>query len=207
MAYVLGFFAADGSMYLNPRGSHYLSFLSNDYEILEKIRFFLSSNHKIGERRISKSSSNLRYTLQIGSKRMYLSLLKLGLTSNKSKTLKFPHIPIPYLRDFVRGYFDGDGNVLFKNYFRKDRNRYKYYFATKFICGSDKFLQDLRIKLTRHAGMGKGSLYQGDRSHVLSYALNDTKKLFWFMYNNVSNSLYLERKYGIFSHAINILER
>jgi hypothetical protein len=38
MAYVLGYFAADGCMFINPRGSKYVSFTSTDREILEKVK-------------------------------------------------------------------------------------------------------------------------------------------------------------------------
>lgn len=201
MAYVLGFFAADGSMYVNPRGSHYVSFYSNDHELLIKIRATLESDHKICKR-LSSGDSVYRYTLQIGSKDMFGDLEKLGFSRNKSKTVKFPKIPEGYLANFVRGYFDGDGNILFKNYFRKDRNKYKSYFATKFISGSFAFLKGLRCALSTHSQVGDGSLYKGDRSFVLSYAEKDSKRLCAFMYNAVKNDLFLERKYSIYKKFI-----
>ncbi|MBD3330342.1 hypothetical protein GF354_02315 [Candidatus Peregrinibacteria bacterium] len=205
MAYVLGFFAADGSMYVNPRGGKYISFYSNDREIIEKIKHCLSAKHKIGKRKVSKISSNFRYTLQIGSKQVYSDLIKLGLTSNKSTTLEFPKIPDEYLRDFVRGYFDGDGNILFKNYYRKDRKKFKYYFATKFICGSKIFLGCLREYLIWYANLSPGSLFVGERCFVLSFAMKDSKRLCEFMYEGVKNGLYLKRKYLIYKQAINIM--
>lgn len=51
MAYVLGYFAADGCMFVNPRGSRYISFSSTDREILEKIKRMLKSKHKIALRK------------------------------------------------------------------------------------------------------------------------------------------------------------
>ena len=207
MAYVLGFFAADGSMYVNPRGSHYLAFYSNDVGILKKIQLCLESNHKISKRSISGKSAGSRYTLQIGSKKMYKDLLGLGMMKNKSKFLKFPFVPNEYLGDFVRGYFDGDGNVLFKQYFRKDRQRYKDYLATKFICGSLGFLERLREILSDRARLGRGSLFKGDRSFVLSYAKKDSEKLFAFIYNDAKNTLHLDRKYVVFKEAIDNTER
>lgn len=207
MAYVLGFFAADGSMYRGGAGGYYFAFYSNNYEILEKIKFFLSSNHKIGKRKISANCPNQRCIIQIGSKKIYYDLLALGMTRNKSKTLQFPYIPVPYLRDFVRGYFDGDGNILFKKYFRKNRGKYKHYFATKFISGSYDFLESLRGKLIKHAGVSQGSFFEGTRSFVLSFAMKDSKRLCAFMYNGVENESYLKRKYLIYKQAIDILGR
>ncbi|MFH1534244.1 MAG: LAGLIDADG family homing endonuclease [Nitrospirota bacterium] len=207
MAYVLGFFAADGSMSYDPRGAYYLSFYSNDKEILEKIRSVLSSEHKISKRSFNSSFPNPAYRIQIGSKKIYFDLLRLGMTRNKSKSLKFPDVPTSFLRDFVRGYFDGDGNILSKRYFRKDRNKYKDYFATKFISGSCRFLQVLRKKLVCHAGIGKGSFFEGTRSFVLSFAMKDSKRLCAFMYDNIENELYLDRKYHVYKSAIDNTER
>ncbi len=42
MAYVLGFFVADGNLTINPRGSRYIEFSSCDKEIIEKRKY---SNH------------------------------------------------------------------------------------------------------------------------------------------------------------------
>ena len=50
MAYVLGFFAADGSMNRNKRGGHYIEFQITDGDLLEKIRTLLQSNNKIAIR-------------------------------------------------------------------------------------------------------------------------------------------------------------
>ena len=49
MAYVLGFFAADGTMIKNKRGAHFIEIQSADKEIVYKIRDVLKSNLYIGE--------------------------------------------------------------------------------------------------------------------------------------------------------------
>ena len=51
MAYVLGFFAADGNMIINKRGAHFIEFQINDLELLKNIRRALNSDHKITSRR------------------------------------------------------------------------------------------------------------------------------------------------------------
>ena len=50
MAYVLGFFAADGNMIKNKRGAHFIEFQITDKNLLEKIRELLGSNQKIAIR-------------------------------------------------------------------------------------------------------------------------------------------------------------
>ena len=50
MAYVLGFFAADGNLTLGKRGNHFIEFTSCDKEIIEKIREAMGCTHKISIR-------------------------------------------------------------------------------------------------------------------------------------------------------------
>lgn len=51
MAYVIGFFTADGCMIRNKRGAHFIEFQITDKDILIKIRKVLQSNHKISIRK------------------------------------------------------------------------------------------------------------------------------------------------------------
>src|SRR3989344_4542443 len=110
MAYVLGFFAADGNMIKNKRGAHFIEFQITDRDILNQIKNLLGSNHKISIRDRNKKWKK-SYRLQLGSKEIFNDLIKLGMVPRKSNILKFPKIPDVYLADFVRGYFDGDGHV------------------------------------------------------------------------------------------------
>src|SRR3989344_1091934 len=125
MAYVLGFFAADGCMFTHSSGGKYIELTSCDRSILEKIRRLLNSDHKISSRKRSKDWSE-SYRIQIGSKEIWNDLLRLGMVSAKSLVLKFPEVPRTYLKDFVRGYFDGDGCVYFRKNWAKDRNKERW---------------------------------------------------------------------------------
>ena len=142
MAYVLGFFTADGNMIRNKRGAHFISIEITDKEILEKIRNAIGSNHKIGVRKKDFPEKD-SYRLQIGGKNIFEDLTQLGLTPNKSKTIDLPKIPNEYFSDFLRGYFDGDGCISFGIYDRKDRRSKNYLFNSRFTSGSRKFLEDL----------------------------------------------------------------
>ncbi|MDD5750530.1 MAG: LAGLIDADG family homing endonuclease [Candidatus Pacebacteria bacterium] len=68
MAYVLGYFAADGCMFINPRGSHFIEFTSTDRELIEKIKVLIGSKHKIGTHKHENSNWLCSYRLQVGSK-------------------------------------------------------------------------------------------------------------------------------------------
>ncbi|MCC6323181.1 LAGLIDADG family homing endonuclease [Candidatus Nomurabacteria bacterium] len=106
MAYVLGFFSADGYITVNKRGGQFWCIQITDKKLLESIRKTINSNHKISLRRGSNSTKNL-YRLQIGSIEMCNDLRQLGLFEKKTKNMVIPQIPKKYLPDFVRGYFDG----------------------------------------------------------------------------------------------------
>lgn len=113
MAYVLGFFAADGCLTINPRGAKYLDFTSCDRDVLVKIRRLMRSGHKISNYRSKRPGIwKDKFRLQIGSKYIFSHLVALGFMVNKSLTIQFPSVPDPFLLHFVRGYFDGDGFIV-----------------------------------------------------------------------------------------------
>jgi len=95
MAYILGFFCADGSMLINPRGSCYIEFENTEPGLLEKFRNCLSSNHKISKNTKHKNWKPF-YRMQIGSKEIFSDLLRLGVTLRKKTRLQLPKIPNLY---------------------------------------------------------------------------------------------------------------
>lgn len=201
MAYILGFFTADGSMTKNKRGAHFIEIEITDKDLLYKIRDLFGSNHKIAERQRNNKWKKA-FRLQIGSKAMFNDLLKLGLTPAKSKIIDLPKIPDQYFSHFVRGYFDGDGNVL-SGYFKKpDRKNKPYTLCTRFTSGSRLILDNLKIKLSNMIGTD-GSINVSENTWRLNYSINDSKKLFKFMYSNnrTDKLIYLERKYKIYKNA------
>lgn len=203
MSYVLGFFAADGTMIKNNRGAHFIEFHITDKDILIRMRKVLNSNHKISIRN-RKDEWKLGYRLQIGSKEIFNDLTNLGFIPNKSKKLLFPNIPSKYLSHFVRGYFDGDGCVYFKKHKAKDRINPRWVFSTRFTSGSKEFLVSLH-KILKNHGLNKGFIVSKKNSFDLVFSHKDGVALYQLMYNNISNKLLLERKYKIFQKAIKTL--
>jgi hypothetical protein len=212
MAYVLGYFAADGGMFVNSGGSKYIQFASTDKEILIKIKKLLGAANRIGiKKKYSESPKEKTcYLLQLGSKEMYGDLLRLGFSPKKDTTLEFPKVPKIYIKHFVRGYFDGDGSISFGTYKRKAR-AYKptFYLLSCFVSGSKDFLEALSQQLCVLANTGKGYLMRkGDtNAYQLSFSTNDTKKLFEYMYTGINHEkdFYLKRKYNRFLDALNAM--
>lgn len=196
MAYVLGFFVADGSMIKNKRGAHFIEFEIIDGILLNKIRSLLGSNHKITTRKRNIKWSN-SYRLQIGSKEMFSDLLKIGVLPAKSKIIDLPLVPDKYFSHFVRGYFDGDGTVWAGLMHKNDRKKSTYVLLSGFISGSEKFINSFRHKLKIIGGLKGGSLQYHDRAYRLHYSGNDSIKLYKFMYRK-NSGLHLQRKKLVF---------
>ena len=190
---------ADGSMDINQRGSHYFSIQICDKALLEKIHFALGSNHKISVR---KGTSNTRdkYRLQIGSKEMFDDLINLGVTTNKTKNLQLPTVPRDYFGHFVRGYFDGDGNV-WVGLVHKDRKRPLLAIQTVFTSCSGGFLKDLGKKLHDH-GLVAGSFRFDENVYRLQYSIKDSIMLYRIMYSQNCRRLVLGRKRKVFEKYI-----
>jgi hypothetical protein len=205
MAYVLGFFAADGSMVRNTRGGHFIEFTSTDRIILKLIREVVGSTHTLKARGRRARNRKPDYRIQIGSKAWFGHLLRLGFTQNKSSTLRFPDVPQEYLGDFVRGYFDGDGCVYFKNLKYADRKHKRWVLLSIFTSGSRLFLKTLWAIL-KERGIQGGSLKQKKRGFELVFSHRDSLALYRLMYHTAGiTGLHLPRKYKLFSRAMKTL--
>ena len=190
MAYVLGFFVADGNIIKTKRNTHYISFCSVDYEILQNIKNSLESTHLLSER---KGENGHVFRLQIGSKIMYDDLVALGFVDCKSNRMLMPKIPVQFANDFIRGYFDGDGNV-WTGLLNKKRNKPTHVIQVVFTSGSLNFLNGLLI-LIRKLGVKNGSIFTSKTKNFsrLQFSTKDALKLAEIMYNGQSK-LFLQRK-------------
>jgi hypothetical protein len=208
MAYVIGFICADGCL---SRGGSYFSISQKSPEILKKIKVMMSYNRPLIKNQ--NKPKGLIYYLQFGEKEMYDDLLKLGLTPNKSLTLKFPDVPAECVRHFIRGCWDGDGSVFLA--------RGKP--VASFVSGSRHFIEGVVRELYK-AGIGRRRnelfssaeidpedfLSEGLVIHVrnsarLSYSIKVSSKkcgrLFHYLYDGIPRTSCLKRKYETFRLA------
>lgn len=207
MAYVLGYVCADGCLIKNKRGSCYLELTSVDRELIDQVREALNATQKISERRRS-ASWQPAFTLQIGSKRIFQDLLRLGLRMRKSRRLTLPDVPKPLLGDFVRGYFDGDGNVTLAEFARTQRGGKRgRWLRVTFTSASQPFLDDLRRRLATTVGLRAGNMVQEEGfARLRYYQKADIDSLFKFMYSGPPK-LYLTRKYEYYQAALKAMVR
>lgn len=208
MAYILGYFAADGNMLRNKRGAHYIEFCSMDRSLILLVKKVFNSTHTVNSTRRNIRGQRL-YRIQFGSKIIFQDLIKLGMQQRKSNKLFFPSIPPFYLKDFVRGYFDGDGHVSSGIYLRSEprKNPYTRLIFSGFTSGTKTFLEKLMVKLKIYAHLQGGTLYYSGGGHRLSYSIWDSRRLYNFMYNKAHHELYLKRKKRIFEKFFNTMGR
>lgn len=177
MAYVLGFWFADG--YMRKEKSYRIVFAGKDKDIFIKIREALCSNHPI---RLSHRDNC--YFISFCSRKLYEGLTKLGGLRRKSKIITFPKVPKKFLPDFIRGYFDGDGSVFFVKYIRTKDKRLTKELRTNFTSGSRQFLNDLMKVLHNEIGLPLKVLgvFNNGSSLKLGYGMKDSDTLLRYMY-------------------------
>ncbi len=106
-AYWLGFIAADGCVMSRGNVIKLLVIILNekDKTHLERFKKAINSNHKLYQQK-----NRNQYGISINSPKMFDDLVNNGIVPRKSKILRYPPtIPDEYNKDFIRGYFDGDG--------------------------------------------------------------------------------------------------
>lgn len=201
MAYVLGFFAADGYLVYSRRKTNFFGLEICDKDLLIKIRRLLNSNHKLSARKPKEDQSPI-FRIQIGSKKICNDLRRLGFAENKTHSLSVPNVPQKYFPHFVRCYFDGDGSV-WTGEIHKERKKRTLAIRTVFTSCSGEFLLKLkeRLYLMDVSGgvfsKGKGNYYR------LTYSIHSSLKLYNFMYNHVIlDNLFLKRKKRVFENYI-----
>lgn len=177
MAYVLGFWFADG--YMRHEKSYRILFSSNDACILLKIRKCLDSDHPI-----YRGKNRRDHQLIVFSKRMYFKLMDLGGQRCKSKTMRFPQVPSRCLADFTRGFFDGDGSVFYTTYIHTKIKRPRTELRSNFTTGNPGFLYDLQNVFAKTIGLVRKKVcpYNNGSSWKLGYGTYDTIELLKFMY-------------------------
>ena len=206
MAYLLGYIFTDGTLTRLAPGTCRVMISSIDREHLEKVAAILGDGVKIETRTQSKrgfSGAEDRYIYSFGFTRpgMIDDLRRLGLTERKSLTMPFPDVPEEFLRDFIRGCWDGDGSIMVR-----DSYGHKHLRAS-FVCGSEVFIQELRGRLNNR-GFGRLTIYTREsdgvktknRSYSLVMTATPAVKFCEFLYDNVPSSLFLMRKYLVYEH-------
>jgi len=181
MAYILGFWYADGCIKDNRRFSIYQH--KKDKYLLRNMLNAMSSDYPIHD-----DKRDCCY-FEVSSRKICDDVKEIGGICRKSLTMSLPLIPQNFFKAFVRGYFDGDGCITYDSC----SSKYMSYITS----GSKKML--IQIKDELGAIDIKGNI--NNQCSIKFSALN-TIKLGEFMYNDIDeNTLKLNRKYEKFKLA------
>lgn len=186
-AYFLGLMMSDGyimtTLYNKEVG---IALQSSDMYILKKLNSCISP-----EKSLSKYKNS--YKWKVTSKKIYMDLTKYGITENKSHTsYVYPLIPKEFDRDFIRGYFDGDGCISIKS---------TGYNVISFCSNSLPFLKSLAKVLLLY-GVQTRPIYSTSKNrksifHTLYISGGVNKSIFKkFLYENAK--IFLIRKFEKF---------
>ena len=179
MAYMLGFWFADGCIYRDKMFDITVS--NKDKYILKQFAKELGYEGNLQDY-VDRQACRLNFSCVV----IYNDIVALGGKECKSKDITFPIIPTQYLPDFIRGYFDGDGCAM-----RIKAGRLN----TAFTCASKSFIDTLWEILKQEAGVEGGSY--DPSSYSLRFGNKDSIKIGEYMYKN-SPELFLKRKHDKF---------
>lgn len=142
-AYILGLICSDGCIYTrkNHEGLWQIALQRQDAQVLEDIKQEIKSDNTV------KYNGNTA-TLTIISQEMYDDLIRIGITPRKTYTMDLSkviqNIPAQYQKDFVHGYFDGDGSITVRNI--PSKSKVQFAMPEYFIGPFQKMLLSFGIK-------------------------------------------------------------
>lgn len=209
-AYLLGFFAADGSIN-EKRKTLRIHLQKQDSEIVDLFKDIISPNaytfinpeHVVTGRNGMKVHASESYGVDITSSQICNDLVSLGFGYNKTyKELHLPNIPKELLRHFIRGYFDGDGSFTGGVY--QDKNRPNPRVRTHFnIDGKTISIFNDMLKLFTEENIKLNIIYlKRDNMYRLNTAsIKTCKQLFHYLYDDAN--FYLKRKFNKFNYYVN----
>lgn len=181
--YLVGLITSDGC--LSSDGRH-IDITSKDYEFLVKIKDVLGLENKICTK--NKDRINKAYCLQFSNRNLYEFLLSIGLTPNKSLTLKGLDISKEYFMDFLRGLIDGDGCI--RSWIHPSNKREQW--SLRIFSGSVEFINWLNNTIARLLKVFGKTHKNANNTWVLKYGKMSAREISkWCYYKNCFG---LERK-------------
>lgn len=193
MAYILGYIFADGNINWNLKKSYRaltITASKKDVNHLEKIRQKIQST-----KQLLYSTNTESFRLIVNNVNICKDLMRKGVIPNKSLTVEFPKVPGKFLRHFIRGVVDGDGNVRFVN------RKKSPYFEITISSGSKKFLEKIAEEI-KIIGINARVRKVGENVFVLQYSCKKGLKLAKWIYDN--ENMHLERKFEQYKLALNV---
>lgn len=184
--YFLGFVASDG--YISNNDIE-IGLNEKDVHILEHFRNLICPDKPLYHKKNTNS-----YSLKISCKNKIKRFKDFfDMTTNKKhEQISFPSVPSKYVKDFIRGYVDGDGNIDTTKAYRGD----KVYIGPRLrILGNESFLTGLNEHTRIKVDHKTRSLTKKGKENVyyITYNFKIAKAILRWIYED--NKICLHRKY------------
>lgn len=200
-AYWLGFLYADGCItrtYKNEKLKNMsleITLCNEDKHHLEKLRDCLESNLVIHDKIVHGKEKDYKSNrLIVSCTSMCRDLINLGCTPQKTYDIQFPTyeiVPYKYMRDFIRGFFDGDGCICTTIMSGKPH-------IELVITGMSGMLQSIAdFLISEEVLRVEPKLHKDDRSKAYSmymYGEDAVKDILDYLYKDAE--IYLDRKFN-----------
>ena len=197
-AYWIGFIYADGFITSKRKQSNRslgISLAIKDKYHLHKLNNCLKSNTPVNEYMetsgYAKGSTYCRVIYV--SKKLTDDLINNGVYENKTNIITYPSlIPQEYIKDFIRGYFDGDGSIWKQN--KNTQVNVGFVgtneileFIMKYLLDNNAILRSYPLNKRKEGQVVSNFKFGGNRN---SFRFLD------FIYGNAT--IYLDRKYELY---------
>ena len=180
-AYVLGWMFSDGNVQ-SHKATFRIHLNKKDIKIMETIRELLKSEHPFYFGKINDVE------LKIHSSKLCKKLIEFGCVPRKSWCLEFPtNMPDEHLSHFMRGFFDGDGSIMFN----------KPNVIKISILGTTKFLEILKNKLLEIPQVKSSNIKRTSTIWKIEMYGDNARRFCEWIYKDCGQ-LYLERKFERF---------
>lgn len=202
-AYWLGWMFSDGNNFISKSKQKQwkrisISLHQDDYKHLYKFCRFLK-HPETQVKLFSRFKNNKEYktsTIEISNNHLSNALSNIGCVPNKTLIAKYPKINNIFNKDFIKGYFEGDGSLCLC----KPKNKKEYWnfniVGTKEVCEeiNNVFKTQLNINIsviqTKHAIKHNINTFILTTNNIIYI-----KKIMDFIYSSSKSNNVLDRKY------------
>ena len=208
-AYLLGFYAADGSIN-EKRKTFRIQLQLQDKELVYLYKDFISPDARLFtiESKEEKGRNNSiinghgSFGVDIVSTILVNDLVNLGLGYNKTYSeLHIPDMQKNLIKHFIRGYFDGDGSI--SGYIPNEKNKNPRVRCAFSICGKTKSLLDEIVAFFSENDIKINTYYlkRDDMYRIETGSKKEITKIFKLLYTD--SNFYLTRKFKKFDYYVN----